>query len=506
MYTFKIPRSSARVSILQQRMKLLQLTQGQPTSEERNKLSTVFPMAAHIDAIDRNANMAYISVNLQNIRISDPAKPLYEDVNGNVPAGHDLLDDVDMGDQFLPDAHEQETHRAYQLSKKPIANAPPYGTEPPWEEMGDITIEELIIYFPNHVLRWPALALILRLYKWDQLFHRTTRFINIARGSGYYDKGQKHAEVLPCMMKVERAIQEIEPRYQLADHEMWVPEIDQAWLKRSLKLVPKTLKGKQLRKLPLEEVASYVEHHEFADRPFSKRARHALDPYIPCTSSPKYPQSLSHPLVGILFGVSYPFAGLLRSHHFAPAPTTPVKEEVDINMDAWSNSSYDAETEDNTQTEDGGLVGHRDSKSTNERSETVNFGANALGPTANSDTRKAISRMLDGSKGNRETRRKIKCDTTICNIQSSRVLKPTLEVGQTTLREKKDLKSSKCPAAPPNAKIDTSSGCKWGVRCTSKKCTRSHLSPATVDGQKANSEHRKGSAGQGNTSKEPEGG
>jgi hypothetical protein len=79
--------------------------------------------------------------------------------------------------------------RGLLLSRKPIGNAPPWTKDLPWDDMDGITLEEFIVYFPNHVARWPGLALWLRHQSWDRLFYRTVRLINLARGSHYTVSG-----------------------------------------------------------------------------------------------------------------------------------------------------------------------------------------------------------------------------------------------------------------------------------------------------------------------------
>jgi hypothetical protein len=61
-----------------------------------------------------------------------------------------------------------------------VPDVPPRDALLPTELMTDITLEELIVYFPSHVLCWPGLALLLRRTKWNQhkvyqrsLWHRT---------------------------------------------------------------------------------------------------------------------------------------------------------------------------------------------------------------------------------------------------------------------------------------------------------------------------------------------
>ncbi len=115
-----------------------------------------------------------IDASFNNMSIQEP---VYYDVVGIEPEGHPLLDDyhdVDYYNILLnPQQHAQEIRRAIHLSQKRICNAPPWYSDLPWGEMDDISFEELIIYFPNHVVRWPFLALGLRKLGWDRLFFRT---------------------------------------------------------------------------------------------------------------------------------------------------------------------------------------------------------------------------------------------------------------------------------------------------------------------------------------------
>ena len=114
---------------------------------------------------------------------------------------------------------ERELQRAHQLSYKPIMNAPPSYLDLPWNKISNsATIEEMLVYFPNHVARWPGLAVALRWTNWDRVFYRAARIINLARGSHQTpNRDDLHTEVLPLQMKVERAIKELFPNYDLWD-------------------------------------------------------------------------------------------------------------------------------------------------------------------------------------------------------------------------------------------------------------------------------------------------
>ena len=200
---------------------------------------------------------------------------VYQDVQGHIPQGHLYLEDFDRYNcELAPDQRKKEFERAEKLSKKPVPNAPSYFTDLPWNEMADITMEELIIYFPNHVLNWPCLALLLRLTAWNQLFHRVATLINISRGSWSYDRNHQHAGPFPCMLKVQKAIQEIESEYTLGNHDkFWAHKIDRDWIQKNYKMKPRHFDERNARKVTLDEIASYVAAHPFQDKPFSQKVR-----------------------------------------------------------------------------------------------------------------------------------------------------------------------------------------------------------------------------------------
>ena len=49
-----------------------------------------------------------------------------------------------------------------------IRQSPRAQKHPPWAQMSDISIPELLLWFPNHVLNWPGLALLIESKGWDQ--------------------------------------------------------------------------------------------------------------------------------------------------------------------------------------------------------------------------------------------------------------------------------------------------------------------------------------------------
>ncbi|KAH7128764.1 hypothetical protein B0J11DRAFT_604192 [Dendryphion nanum] len=175
----------------------------------------------------------------------------------------------------------QEWHRAEELSGKPVANAPPYHTDLPWDEMEDITIEELIVYFPNHMMRWPGLAYMLRNVGWDRLFERVAWLINVGRRSEQYPRTHRHVEPFPIMMKVQRAVEEIIPNYLVCDHDVRFSDYVKDVLVNNFyrKCHPRSMQGCS-RTVSLLELASYVDPHLLAHNPFSRRVAALYEDYM----------------------------------------------------------------------------------------------------------------------------------------------------------------------------------------------------------------------------------
>jgi len=218
---------------------------------------------------------AHITPNIQNLAHLRQRAPLYHDVEGRIPAGHEALTEQDAYNvPYGPLEHEREMQRGLQLSRMPIANAPPWTKDLPWDDMDGITLEEFIIYFPNHVARWPGLALWLRHQSWDRLFYRTARLINLARGSHYaVNRERQHVEVLPLMMKVQRAVQEMVPHYQLADHDSYDEQPTKEWFLQHIRDKPVNFpRDGIMGTVTLEEAAGYITGvNGFQERAFSAK-------------------------------------------------------------------------------------------------------------------------------------------------------------------------------------------------------------------------------------------
>ncbi|KAF2870894.1 hypothetical protein BDV95DRAFT_70784 [Massariosphaeria phaeospora] len=234
-------------------------------------------------------DVTHISATVQDMEYYAP-RFLYEDVHGVDPEFHTPLHmhDVDLHntEPLSRTLYDFEVQRAKSLRRKPIFNAPSHYDDLPWAEMSDIRIEELLIYFPNHVLHWPGLALGFRKQNWDRLFFRATRLINLARESHDSRRDYKHAEPLPMMMKVEQAIKELEPRYTLADH---TPELDEmiSWdfVIEKMRMKPVSWANRYGdRTCTLEEAAGYVtginEFEGNSNYLFTQRIRHLHGAHI----------------------------------------------------------------------------------------------------------------------------------------------------------------------------------------------------------------------------------
>ncbi|KAF2279285.1 uncharacterized protein EI97DRAFT_171580 [Westerdykella ornata] len=203
-------------------------------------------------------------------------RPLFQDVKGIIPSTHPVEWGGDYNVMLHPSAYEAEVERAKALSQQDLMAPHPFHHEPLWEEMQDATLEVWIIYLPDHVLRWPGLALYLRMSNWDNLFSRFCALVNRVRGAGFDSRVQPIVEPLPCMMKVEAAIQEFQPRYTLAEHRKWASTISLGFVQEHVFQRPRELDQLQAqhgrRKMAwLQEVCKQIKVPMFLERPFTRR-------------------------------------------------------------------------------------------------------------------------------------------------------------------------------------------------------------------------------------------
>ena len=420
-----------------------------------------------------------------------PYEPLYFDVQGSQPEGHLPLDyhrDIDYHNVPLPpDQHALELSRALEKSKKIVYNAPSWWSDLPWDLMEEITYEELIIYFPNHVARWPFLALGLRMQNWDRLFYRTVRLINLARQSHWRSREAKHTEVLPFMIKVENSIQQIEPRYQLAEHERWEAGICEEWVWENRKTKPKGFPEKNVQTVTFAEITHYVCPHDFENRPFSRKVRqaHVFPPLeIDYSILPPQPKPRQRKKLTITEDPYLCPNGEELEMREADWTTEEEKESVEVQVCKYGTRCnrigkgcnkvhIDQRTENSTshaqaQAQRQGQQ-HTDDKSNpkiesqyppNQHSQVAGTSSSKLQSGSQSD-----SQTSSNDKGN------IKPPKQLC-------------------RHQLNCKKADCPyahqsaAAPPNTLFNPSMICKYGGKCTNKTCNRSHESPALNRGGK----------------------
>jgi hypothetical protein len=185
---------------------------------------------------------------------------LWQDVSGEVPEEQFEVRDSEMQDHYVfAEDWVKETEHAKTLCMSNISNAPRVAMELPWDELEDITLLELIVYFPNHVTRWPVLALMLRASGWDKLFTRVALLINRSRMARYSQRPYLHAEPLQCMMKAELGIKELEPTYRMAEHDTkWKHVISRDWMIMNRKRRPQRLKNQDLEVISVEDAAGWV--------------------------------------------------------------------------------------------------------------------------------------------------------------------------------------------------------------------------------------------------------
>lgn len=220
-----------------------------------------------LQSVHRSDTTVTLIFNMQNSRVHSRKTPQYQDVGDDGNFGElygchppQLEPDPYLG-PYWPDEYTKEFDRAKALSYKPIPDAPPAYKDLPWKDLLDpthrITIEEFLVYFPNHVARWPGLAANLRWTNLDRLFYRAARIINLARGSHQTLKREdQHTEVLPFQMKMERAIREVQEGYQLFDfpHE----NVTQDEMNTILRMRPRGQTEQQDDICTIREAAGYV--------------------------------------------------------------------------------------------------------------------------------------------------------------------------------------------------------------------------------------------------------
>lgn len=142
----------------------------------------------------------------------------------------------------------------------PIAEAVPANTELPYAEMTDISLEELVMFFPNHVRLWPGLALLHRHWGGEDLYVKTAEYVNRVRGSHPRKERYWHANADTWIDLAEQAIQELlGPTYRIDEHEeKWARYIRRNDLNNVLWTKPKKFNESLAKVATLEEVTGYL--------------------------------------------------------------------------------------------------------------------------------------------------------------------------------------------------------------------------------------------------------
>lgn len=248
---------------------------------------------------------------------------LYDDFLGDrLAPGPEMLEPDPFIGPFCHAEYERETERARNLSMKVIKNAPSWRKDLPWTDMRGITLEELIIYFPNHVARWPGFAAYLRSQTWDRLFYRTARLINLARGSHGADRREdQHVEVLPLMMKVERSIKEVAADYAIHENPAYTRNMKREWFYEHYQDKPAGFPPNP-SVVTLAEAAGYITGtHELQGRQFSQRVRHLQ----PNASSGRLParRPADFPIANVFFPDTAPPSPVGATSVFDPDVELP---------------------------------------------------------------------------------------------------------------------------------------------------------------------------------------
>ncbi|CAI6330537.1 unnamed protein product [Periconia digitata] len=263
--------------------------QGEVTPEQKSFLQEM-GLPSNMDIRQFGGNV-FLSMKMQDLASSRTTTLLYHDVEGNIPVGHKAFNERDpMIGPWRASHHQQLIEEAQKKSLKPITHAPKWFDEIPWDNIEGISIEEFIIYFPNHAVRWPGIALYIRHLGWDRLFYRMTRMINLARGTHQMmDQSAAVVQVLPLMMKMQHAIRHFDPNYKIGDH----PQIDMDFIAENIKVKPYKF-PKYPVMASVAEADGYIAPwvNEFENRPFSRRIKQSRQIHAPnmLRASSKHPE------------------------------------------------------------------------------------------------------------------------------------------------------------------------------------------------------------------------
>ena len=188
--------------------------------------------------------------------------------------------------------------------------------QPPWDEMGDITIEELLLWFPNHVLNWPGLALLVETKGWDQAHVAKFLYNNLVATMKPEDQYQVKLNTVGS--KLARAIKKLPGLglYSFSTRANYETEADNIWSTHLL-LPPEDWKTEPAELweffIPPEKKEIRIPA-ELRDRPFSQRLYNAYcdqkgiaRPYDDVPEPPILEPGEPHPLLDSpLLDTDYP--------------------------------------------------------------------------------------------------------------------------------------------------------------------------------------------------------
>lgn len=177
-----------------------------------------------------------------------------------------------------------------------IPGAPPFETSLPIHELADCTMEEMLSYYPEHVLHWPGLAVVYNHYRFrltNPIFEDTIQYIRNVRGDHIdiskrsfrrattrtgcqilngYETGNFDGHMQPLSEAVQASGQSLEA---FLESILWTPP-------KNIALQPS---------IPLSEVGSTVFNHPIGQ--FSSRVLAAMQNQ----TLPPPPNKQSHPII-----------------------------------------------------------------------------------------------------------------------------------------------------------------------------------------------------------------
>lgn len=227
---------------------------------------------------------------------------------GNNPRWPESSTDLERGYNDHPTAPER------------IPGAPPFETSLPIHELSDCTMEELMSYYPEHVLHWPGLAILYNHYRFrlsNPIFGDITHYIRNARGD--------HVDIPKGAFRraTKRAGSQILHDYKTGNSDGHMQPLSEAvqasgqslesFLKSSLWTPPSDIVLQPT--IPLSEVGSSVFNHPLGN--FAARVLAAMQNQMSPPPPNKY-ATQSHPLIK-------------RCLHGSPEVDEAMRETISLN-------------------------------------------------------------------------------------------------------------------------------------------------------------------------------